>query len=159
MYRNLFNHLNIGVNGGWCDYSLKRDEWSGSYSFGFGSVFASFTIAEFKLTAQYTLYPFYFLSGNTYSRPERWNTITAQYKFRNWYFRATAVNLFTKRGSLYHSWAYTPTYMTEDWVDIHNCGNMVLLGVTYRFNFGRSMNKNQRTIKNNGVDSGVNMNL
>jgi hypothetical protein len=99
------------------------------------------------------------LSGNTFSRSERWNSISAQYKYRNWYFRATAVNLFTKRGSQYHSWANTPAYTTEDWVDIRNCANLVLLSATYRFNFGRSMNKNSRTIKNSGIDTGVDMNL
>ncbi len=159
VYRNLFNHLNIGVNGGWCDYSLKRTNWSDSYSFGFGSIYAALSFSDFTLSTQYTLYPFYSLSGNTFSRPERWNSITAQYKYRNWFFRATAVNPFTKRGSLYHSWANTPAYTTEEWVDIHNCANMILLSATYRFNFGNSMSKNNRTIKNSGVDTGMDMNL
>ncbi len=159
VYRNLFNHLNLGLDAGWCDYRLKRYNWNDSYSFGFGSIYAALSFTDFTLTTQYTLYPFYSLSGNTFSRPERWNSISAQYKYRNWYFRATAVNLFTKRGSQYHSWANTPAYTTEDWVDIRKCANLVLLSATYRFNFGRSMNKNSRTIKNSGIDTGVDMNL
>jgi hypothetical protein len=159
VYRNLFNHLNLGVDAGWCDYTLKRQNWNDSYSFGFGSIYASLTFSDFTLTTQYTLYPFYSLSGNTFSRPERWNSIAAQYKYRNWYFRATVVNPFTKRGSLYHTWANTPAYTTEDWVDIRNCANMLLLSATYRFNFGKFMNKANRTIKNSGVDTGVDMNF
>lgn len=158
-YRNLFNHLNIGLVGGWCNYSLQRNNWNDSYSFGFGGINASFKISDFTLSTQYTIYPFYSLTGNTYSRPERWNSITAQYKYRNWFFRLTAINLFTKRGSLYHSWTSGSTYTSENWIDIHNCGNMIMLSATYRFNFGESMNKEKRSLKNGNIDSGLNMNL
>jgi hypothetical protein len=159
VYRNLFNHLNLGLDGGWCDYKLKRQNLDDSYCFGFGSIYAALTFSDFTLTTQYTLYPFYSLSGNTFSRPERWNSVSAQYKYRNWYLKVTAVNLFSKRGGLFHSWTNTPTYSSEEWIDIKNCANLILLSATYRFNFGRSMNKSNRTIKNSGLDNGIDMNL
>ncbi len=158
-YRNIFGHLNIGGNGGWSKYKGVRSTWSNSYDFGFGSIYATFFVENFSLSAQYTISPFYSLSGNTYASPERWNTITAQYRWRNWFFNVTAVNLFTKRGGRYHSWSDTPAHTYEDRVDIHNCGNMIMLGVTYRANFGKSMNKGKRTVRNGGVDTGIDMSL
>ncbi len=36
---------------------------------------------------------------------------------------------------------------------------MIMLGVTYRANFGKSMNKGKRTVRNGGVDTGIDMSL
>lgn len=157
--RNIANHFNFGVVGGWNKYNVSRQNWKDSYNFGYAGINMYYYVKDFSLSAQYTIAPFYSLSGNTYSRPERWNTITAQYKYRNWYFRITAVNLFTRRGSLYHFRSDSPTHSMDETVNIRNCANMIILGITYRTNFGKILNKGNRTLHNGGVDSGVNMNL
>lgn len=157
--RNIANHFNFGVVGGWSKYSVRRQTWKNFYDFGFAGVNLYYYLKDFSLSAQYTIAPFYSLSGNTYRRPERWNTISAQYKYRNWYFRITAVNPFTKRGSLYHFQSDSPTHSMDENVSIRNCANMIILGITYRTNFGKILNKGNRTLHNGGVDSGVNMNL
>lgn len=157
--RNIANHFNVGVTGGWSKYNVSRQSWKDFYDFGFAGVNLYYYLNDFSLSAQYTIAPFYSISGNIYSRPERWNTISAQYKYRNWYFRITAVNLFTKRGSLYNFRSDSPTYSREDTVSIRNCANMIMFGITYRTNFGKAMNRSTRTLNNSGVDSGVNMNL
>lgn len=157
--RNIANHFNFGLVGGWSKYNVRRQTWKDSYDFGFAGINLYYYLKDFSLSAQYTITPFYSLSGNTYRRPERWNTISAQYKYRNWYFRITAVNPFTKRGSLYHFRTDSPTHSMDENVSIRNCANMVMLGITYRTDFGKILKKGNRTLHNEGVDSGVNMNL
>ena len=157
--RDIASHFNFGVVGGWSKYNVSRQSWNDFYDFGFAGVNLYYYLNDFSLSAQYTIAPFYSLSGNIYSRPERWNTVSAQYKYHNWYFRITAVNLFTKRGSLYNFCSDSPTYSREETVSIRNCANMIMLGITYRTNFGKIFNKGNRTLHNEGVDSGVNMSL
>lgn len=157
--RNLFNHLGITGTVGWNDYELRRVYGKDSYKFWYASMRAMLNFGQWTLSADQTISTNYSLNGNTYSRPERWNTIGVQYRTGPWFFSATIVNPFTHKGSKYHSWTVSPVHPTEEWVTIKNCANMVMLGITYRTNFGKSMKKAARNLRNGGVDSGVDMNL
>ena len=154
-FQNLLNHFSIYGIAGWDRYDFT----------GFGNIncdkrfyssiqaqayFGNWTIsADFEITPQYTL------SGNRLSRPERWNMVQVQYKWKNWYFSCSVFNPFTQKGSLQETITLSDIHPENYVRSIRDNANMVTLGVVYRMNFGKGLKKYSRTIKNSGLDTGV----
>ena len=154
-FQNLLNHFSIYGIAGWDRYDFT----------GFGNIncdkrfyssiqaqayFGNWTIsADFEITPQYTL------SGNRLSRPERWNMVQVQYKWKNWYFSCSVFNPFTQKGSLQETITLSDIHPENYIRSIRDNANMVTLGVVYRMNFGKSLAKFRRTINNRGIDTGV----
>jgi hypothetical protein len=154
-FQNLLNHFSIYGIAGWDRYDFT----------GFGNIncdkrfyssiqaqayFGNWTIsADFEITPQYTL------SGNRLSRPERWNMVQVQYKWKNWYFSCSVFNPFTQKGSLQETITLSDIHPENYVRSIRDNANMVTLGVVYRMNFGKSLAKFRRTINNRGIDTGV----
>ncbi len=154
-FQELLNHFSIYGIAGWDRYDFT----------GFGNIncdkrfyssiqaqayFGNWTIsADFEITPQYTL------SGNRLSRPERWNMVQVQYKWKNWYFSCSVFNPFTQKGSLQETITLSDIHPENYVRSIRDNANMVTLGVVYRMNFGKSLAKFRRTINNRGIDTGV----
>ncbi len=154
-FQELLNHFSIYGIAGWDRYDFT----------GFGNIncdkrfyssiqaqayFGNWTIsADFEITPQYTL------SGNRLSRPERWNMVQVQYKWKNWYFSCSVFNPFTQKGSLQETITLSDIHPENYIRSIRDNANMVTLGVVYRMNFGKSLAKFRRTINNRGIDTGV----
>lgn len=88
-------------------------------------------------------------------RRERWNAVRAQYRWKNFWFSVTGVNLFTRRGSLYHNRMLSGVHPEDSYVFIKDCGNMVFLSVSYRLNFGKGYNKGNRNLTHATADTGI----
>ncbi|MDD2960798.1 MAG: carboxypeptidase regulatory-like domain-containing protein [Muribaculaceae bacterium] len=157
--QNLFNHLSLFGVIGWNDYILDlKDEHYTDKRF-YISLQGSLYFGQWTFSANYDILPQYSMPGNVLSRSERWNTVGIQYRLNNWRFSLTGINLFTKRGALYEDTTLSTVHPEESEVSIKDNANMVMLGINYRVNFGKSFNKARRSLQNRGgIDTGVNIN-
>lgn len=106
----------------------------------------------------YQIRPRQSFSGSTFSLGERWNYVKMQYRYKNWFFSLTGVNLFTRRGSTYEDTSISEVHPVASTVCIKNGANMVLFGVSYRLDYGKKKEKTKHSLKNSGVEQGVNVN-
>ena len=107
------------------------------------------------ISANYEVEPKFELAGNTYHSSERWNNVKVQYHCKNWYFSITAANLFTHRGAKYERITVSDVHPEHHIQSIRDNANMVLLGATYRLNYGKGKDKAKRTLNNGGLEKGV----
>ena len=156
--QNLFGFATFWGKLGWDNYHIKLENEHYSKNRIYTSINGNFTFGNRLVSANYEIKPRYNLSGNIFSTAERWNTITFQYNYKNWYFSATGVNLFTKRGSTIEKITISEVHPEKYIQNIRNNANMVLLGATYRFDFGKRQKKVNRTLNNDGVERGVDIN-
>lgn len=156
--QNLFGFATLWGKFGWDNYNIKLYNDSYSKNRLYASINGTFKFGDWLVSANYVITPRYNLSGNIFSSTDRWNTITLQYHYKNWYFSATGVNLFTKRGSTYERITISDVHPEIYRQNIRNNANMVLLGVNYRFDFGKKTKKANRTLKNDGVEKGIDTN-
>lgn len=94
--QNLFGFATFWGKLGWDNYHIKLENEHYSKNRIYASINGNFTFGNWLASANYEIKPRYNLSGNIFSTAERWNTITLQYNYKNLYFSATGVNLFTK---------------------------------------------------------------
>lgn len=66
--------------------------------------------------------------------------------------------MFTKRGSTIEKITISEVHPEKYIQNIRNNANMVLLGATYRFVFGKRQKKVNRTLNNDRVERGVDIN-
>lgn len=155
-FQELFNHLSIyGVIG------YDRYDFTGFGNIDcdkrvYASAEASLYFGNWTLSGFFEIAPQYSLNGNVIRRAERWNMIQLQYRHKNWFFRCGIANPFTKRGALYGSKTLSDVHPAEDVNFIKDNANMVTFGVVYRVNFGKGFKKASRSIRNSGIDTGVN---
>ena len=122
----------------------------------YASAEASLYFGNWTVSGYFEIAPQYSLNGNVIRRAERWNMIQVQYRHEGWFFRCGIANPFTKRGALYGSKTLSDVHPAEDVNFIKDNANMVTFGVVYRVNFGKGFKKASRSIRNSGIDTGVN---
>lgn len=157
-YERLFGVLNIWGNIGWDHYIVKLTGLNFIKNRIYASANAALTIGNWQISANYQIKPRYTLSGNTFISEDRWNTIKVQYNYRNWTFSLSGINLFTKRGSTYDSTTFSDVHPETFVQNIRDCANMLLVGINYRLDFGKKQPKTRRTLNNDGVERGVDIN-
>lgn len=156
--QNLLKHASLFCTIGWDGYTLDMGNKKYNDRRLYASIYGALYFGNWTISANYVLKPQYSLSGNTFTRQERFDVIRVQYHWKDWYFKISGCNMFTKRGSIYRSIKYSDVNPSESEVYIKDNANQVTLGVTYRINFGKSFRKANRSIKNGGGDSGININ-
>ena len=108
----------------------------------YASLSAAMYFGNWVISGNYEIIPKFELVGNTY-------------QCKNWYFSITGVNLFTHQGAKYERITVSDVHPEEYIQRVRNNANMVLLGATYRFNFGKTKDKPKRTLNNGGLEKGV----
>lgn len=152
---NLFGHLTLWGKAAWDFYRVDLFGKKYKKNYFYGSINGSFVWENWMLSFNYRIKPRYYLSGNTFSDSERWNTVGVQYRYKNWMFSVVGLNLFTKRGATYKSITYSDVHPVVSETCIKNNANMIMLGVNYRLDFGKKRNKEKRSLHNGGVERGV----
>ncbi len=116
---------------------------------------ASYAIKNWRFTGQFDIKPRYSLSGNTMKTPEICNVIMAQYKWRDFWFSAGIFNPFSDKGVMYKIKELSTVHPVNNEFYLKDGANMVVIGVTYRVNFGKTFKKAKQGLKNEGLDSGT----
>ncbi len=156
--QNLFGFATIWGKLGWDNYNIELN--SGSYTKNrfYASLNGNFKFGDWLMSANYAICPRYSLSGNMFTSNDRWNTIKIQYRYRNWLFSASGVNMFTKRGSTYEQITISDVHPEYYTANIKSNANMIMLGVSYSMEFGKKTKKINRRLNNGSIDSGVDTN-
>lgn len=153
--QELFGCFTVWGNVGWSNYHILMIDKQAVENRWFASLNGVLSLGDWLVTAKYQIQPDYPLSGNTFSTEERWNTVKVQYTYRNWHFSLSGINLFTKRGSVYENMVVSDVHPEKYSQCIRDCANMVLLGINYRFDFGKKRSKTKRSLNNGGVERGI----
>lgn len=156
--QELFGFATIWGNFGWSNFHITMADKSYVKNRLYASLNGSLYFGDWLLTARYQISPNYNLLGNSYNTEDRWNTIKVQFKHKNWNFSLTGVNLFTKRGSVYESITISDVHPEKFTQCIRDNANMVLLGVNYRFDFGKNRKNSKRSLNNDGIERGIDIN-
>jgi hypothetical protein len=156
--QELFGFATVWGNVGWNNLHITMTDKSYVRNRLYASLNGALSFGNWLITAMYQIQPDYNLSGNSYSTKDRWNTIKVQYKLKNWLFSLTGVNMFTKRGSVYENIVVSDVHPEEYSQCIRDNANMLLLGVSYRLDFGKKRNNTKRSLNNEGIERGIDIN-
>ncbi|MBR5332022.1 MAG: carboxypeptidase regulatory-like domain-containing protein [Muribaculaceae bacterium] len=121
----------------------------------YASIQTSYAIKNWRFTSQFDIKPRYSLSGNTLKTPEMCNVIMAQYKWKDFWFTAGIYNPFSNKGVMYKTKELSTIHPVNNEFCLKDGANMVVIGVTYRVNFGKTFKKAKQGLKNEGVDTGT----
>lgn len=156
--QELFGFATVWGNVGWNNLHITMTDKSYVRNRLYASLNGALSFGNWLITAMYQIQPDYNLSGNSYSTKDRWNTIKVQYKHKNWIFSLTGVNMFTRRGSVYEKIVVSDVHPEEYSQCIRDNANMLLLGVSYRLDFGKKRNNTKRSLNNEGIERGIDIN-
>lgn len=152
-YTGIKNLMIYGV-AGWDRYTFSGFGNINPFENFYANLSASYAIKNWRFSGRVELKPRYSLSGSIMKTPERCNVIMAQYRWRNFWFTAGLMNPFSKRGVLYKTKEMSNVHHLNSDFYVKDAANMIVLGVTYRVNFGDKFKKAKQTLQNNGIDSG-----
>jgi len=156
--QELFGFATVWGNIGWDNMHINMPGKSHVKNRFYASLNGALSFGNWTMSSNYQIRPRYDLSGNSYTSEDRWNTVKVQYKYKNWYFSLTGVNLFTKRGNVYNNITVSDVHPETYTQSIRDCANMILLGVNYRFDLGKKGNKTKRSLNNDGIEQGIDIN-
>ena len=153
--KQLFNRLNITMYG-----KLKKEEAKGEEFYHDNLNFSSgiktqFVWKQLMVGCNFDFLPEKTLFGEDISIKEMSQSIYAEYNWKNLNASVVWHCPFNKKGYMYQTsnlsavHPYTHTNWTSD------NGNMVVLGLTWKFNYGKAFNKGQKTLWNGGYDDGM----
>ncbi len=156
--QELFGFATVWGNVGWDNFHVNMPDKKYVKNRLYASLNGALYFGDWAMIANYKIRRRCDLLGNSYSFEDRWNTIKVQYKYRNWNFSLTGVNLFTKRGTLYENVTVSDVHPEEYSQSIRDGANLILLGVNYKLDFGKKRNKPKRTLNNDGIERGADIN-
>ena len=153
--KQLFDRLNITLNG-----KLKKEEAKGeefyhdNLNFSSG-IKAQFVWKQLVVGCDFDFTPEWYLFGEDLSGGEMSQSIYVEYNWKSLNASVVWHCPFNKKGYMYQTsnlsavHPYTHTNWTTD------NGNMVVLSLTWKFNYGKAFNKGQKTLWNGGYDDGM----
>lgn len=149
----LFDCLNLSVTGGWNRYSSSGTQYHHQLYNLYWSASMQAYHKSWSLSASYTR-PQKSLSTEVINTSENYSTVMLGYRLNKWYFRGGVYYPFTsswksKSSSLSAANPYRET------VRIKDNGNMIVLGVTYQFGYGKSLKKSRKNIHNSDNEIGI----
>ena len=157
-FSNLFNHLTLWGKVGFDYASIDMSSAHYNKHNFYGSVNGNFEYGNWLISANYQIKPRYNLNGNIFTSEDRWNTIKVAYRHKNWHFSLTGVNLFTKRGSTFKQIEYSEIHPMTKTQCIKDNANMILFGISYRLDYGKKQDKTKRSLNNDGIERGIDVN-
>lgn len=153
-YTGIKNLMIYGV-AGWDMYSFSGFGKIGSFDNFYANINIAYALKNWKFSSRYEVRPRYSLSGNILKTPERGNAVIVQYQWQDFWFSVGIINPFTKRGALYKTKELSDVHPAYSNLYVKNGANAVMLGFTYRINFGEKFKKTKQGLKNEGIDAGI----
>ena len=153
--KQLFDRLNITLNG-----KLKKEEAKGeefyhdNLNFSSG-INAQFVWKQLVVGCNFDFLPDKSLFGEEISIGEMSQSIYVEYNWKSLNASLAWHCPFNKKGFMYQTSGLSAVhpYCHTNWTSDN--GNMVVLGLTWKFNYGKAFNKSQKTLWNGGYDDGM----
>lgn len=149
-------NLVIYAVGGWDRYSFSGFGDIEPFSKFYANLNVVYALKNWRFLARYDILPRYSLSSNVLSSAERVNAVGVQYSWRDFWFSLYVENPFTKNGVSTKREELSQVHPVVGKTYIKDCANMVMIGVTYRVNFGKSFKKAEQELQNHDIDTGTN---
>ncbi len=153
--KRLFNLLNITLTG-----RLKKEATEGEGfhhdNLAFGSnIKGQLVWKKWVVGFDFDITPYLSLYGEEIVREEMSQNIYAEYNWKDLNVSVVWHCPFNKKGYMYQASGLSAVhpYSHTNWT-VDN-GNMVVLGLTWRLNYGKAFNKGQKTLWNGGYDDGM----
>jgi len=153
--KDLWDHLTVSLDVAWKHQESKGEDFHYTRRFVRSDINASYVYKQFVAGCGFNITPDWDLIGETYNRAERQQYIFTQYSLKNWAFNLTWHCPFNKKGYVYKSECWSKVHPLTQRNNIGDNGNMIVLGATWKGNFGKTFNKGQKTLQNGGYDSGI----
>jgi len=150
---SLFNCISFSASGGWSKYAVSGQNYMHTLYNLYWLASLSAKYKDFYLSMGYT-YPQKSLVAETISLDENNSYATLMYRKQNYSFTLGVYYPFTDswRASE-QSISLVNPYKRE--VFIKDNGNMLILGFSYQFSYGKSLNKSKKTLTNSDSDTGI----
>ena len=153
--KKLFDCLNITLNG-----KLKKEEAKGeefyhnNLNFSSG-IKAQFVWKQLMVGCDFDFLPDKSLYGEEISIGEMSQSIYAEYNWKSLNVSLVWHCPFNKEGYMYQTRSLSAVhpYIHTNWTADN--GNMLVLGLTWKLNYGKAFNKGQKTLWNGGYDDGM----
>lgn len=147
-------NLMINTIAGWDRFTFSGYGDLKPFENFYANINIAYVLKNWRFSGRYEISPRYSLSGNELKTPERGNAIIVQYKWRDFWFSAGIINPFTERGALYKTKELSDVHPVNSNLYVKNGANAVMIGVTYRVNFGNKFKKAKQGLRNEGIDTG-----
>lgn len=149
----LFNCLNLSTTAGWNRFSTAGSHYSHQLYNLYWSASMQAYYKSVYLTATYTR-PQKQLSAETVTWGENYSSAILGYKHGNFNFKGGIYYPFTKAWKIKkQSLSNANPYLES--VYIKDNANMVVLGISYQFNFGKGMKKSRKSLQNSDNEIGI----
>ena len=153
--KKLFDCLNITLNG-----KLKKEEAKGeefyhdNLNFSSG-IKAQFVWKQLMVGCDFDFLPDKSLYGEEMSIGEMSQSIYAEYNWKSLNVSLVWHCPFNKEGYMYQTRSLSAVhpYIHTNWTADN--GNRLVLGLTWKLNYGKAFNKGQKTLWNGGYDDGM----
>ena len=155
-YQNLFNHITLQAVIGWHKYMVRGSDYDMDLSKAYSSLYIRGYWGNWNVSGSITLFPQYGFNGTSIYQSIRSFYMGAGYKWKNWNFNCMLSNPFTKRGFYQKTQDISSVHPVKEEYCIKDFANMVTVSVQYRVNFGKIFEKTTRSLRNGGIDTGVN---
>ena len=153
--RNLWDHLNLSLDGTYYHYVSKGSEFSHTRNNFTANANAQFYWNNFVAGANFTLLPQWTLNAETYTMSEMAQSIYVQYRYRSLTAMLAWHCPFNKEGYRYETIGLSAVHPYHHTHWTANNGNMLVLGLTWQMDFGRKFHKGEKTLQNGGYDNGM----
>jgi len=153
--KDLWDHLTVSLDVAWKHQESKGKDFHYTRRFVRSDINASYVYKQFVAGCGFNITPDWDLMGEYYQRAERQQYIYAQYSLKHWAFNLTWHCPLNPKGYEYKAECWNKVHPITGKNNIGNNGNMIVIGATWKANFGKSFKKSQKTLQNGGYDSGI----
>ena len=153
--RNLWNHLNLSLDGTYYHYVSKGSEFYHTRDNFTANANAQFYWNNLVAGANFTLLPQWTLNSETYTMSEMAQSIYMQYRHKSLTAMLTWHCPFNKDGYRYETIGLSAVHPYHHTHWTANNGNMVVLGLTWQMDYGKQYRKGEKTLQNGGYDNGM----
>ncbi len=150
---NLLNCINLSVTGGWNRYSSSGTDYHHHLYNLYWSTSMQVYYKNWNLSCEYTR-PQKRLSGEILSTDENYSAALLGYKHGNFMFRGGVYYPFTQAWKSQNS-SLSKANPYHEKVYIKDNRNMIMVGITYQFSYGKSFNKSRKTLSNSDSETGI----
>jgi len=154
-FKEIFNHFNIKYSGTYKREESKGDSFDHIYNNYWSQIDFQGVWEKFLFGCYFTITPEWTLNGEILRSSERGQNIYAQYNWKNVTLGVNWHCPFNKKGYMYGAKNLSEIHTAEQYNWTVENGNMIVVSLSWNFDFGKSFNKGNKTLWNGGYDSGT----
>lgn len=151
--QRLWDHLDLSGRIGYTYFISEGDSYRHTYDNVFASVQALAYFGKWSISGYWYCAPARYLQGENISQDQSSSSLGVRYRLNNnFMFFASWNFIFAKEGWVYESENWSAVHPGSSKTMIRSQRNMVMIGITFNMNFGKRLEKSQRTLNNTNFE-------